>query len=126
MTEWKYTFDIRDIWKKRNGECGPEDWTDKTVHELAKEIARRIERKFPQHMINGHDWDPALTEVYDWFVSIQTQQQYKSLVARMIEDGNVSDDEVSEITINTPMREFNNGMDLFYEWCDDNRVWINK
>lgn len=126
MTNWKTRIDLRDVWGKRNGECGPEEWTDKTVHELAKEIARRIGCKFADQMITGNNWDPHLTEIHDWFVSIPTLAQHRSLLGRMIEDEGVSDDEICEISNNTPMKEFNDCMSLFYDWCDSNLVWVEK
>lgn len=126
MANWKVRFDMRDVWDKRNGECGPEEWTDKTVHELAKEIARRIKRKWPHHMIDGHDWDPRLTEIYDWFESVPTQKEHREMLARLIANENVSDDEICDLSNNTPMKEFNEVMDLFYDWCDSNMVWVEK
>lgn len=126
MANWKTRFDMRDIWGQRNGECGPEEWTDKTVHELAKEVARRIKRKWPQHMIDGHDWDPNLTEIYDWFVSVPSLKEHRDMLARLIANENVSDDEICDLSNNTPMKEFNDAMDLFYDWCDRNLVWVEK
>lgn len=126
MANWEKRFDISDIWKQRNGECGPEDWTDKTVHELAKEIARRIKRYFPKQMVAGEQFDPTLIEVYCLFVSVPTQSDYRSLLSRMSKDEDVSDEEVCQIADYTPMKEFNDAMSSFYDWCDDNLVWVDK
>lgn len=126
MTNWKQTFHIEDIWKKRNGECGPEDWTDKTVHELAKEIARRIERKWPQLMLDGDgDCDFDLVEIYDWFMAVPTPGEYKFMLTQLIKD-DLDDDEYMEWSKRTPLVEFNEGMNIFYDWCDRNRVWVSK
>uniref|UniRef100_A0AAU7PI89 Uncharacterized protein n=1 Tax=Salmonella phage SalP219 TaxID=3158864 RepID=A0AAU7PI89_9CAUD len=126
MRNWKTRFDLRDVWGQRNGECGPEEWTDKTVHELAKEISRRIKRKFPQHMIDGHDWDPRLTEVQDMFESVPTLKEHRDMLARLIANENVCDDEICEMSKDTPMTQFNEAMDLFYDWCDSSSVWVDK
>lgn len=126
MANWKQTFRIDDIWKKRNGECGPEDWTDKTVHELAKEIARRIQRKFPQRMLDGDDCDLNLVEIYDWFMAVPTLGEYKFMLTQILQDENASDDEYMEWSKRTPLVEFNEGMSLFYDWCDRNLVWVQK
>uniref|UniRef100_A0AAU8GG53 Uncharacterized protein n=1 Tax=Salmonella phage vB_SEnST11_KE23 TaxID=3161174 RepID=A0AAU8GG53_9CAUD len=126
MANWKQTFRIDDIWKKRNGECGPEDWTDKTVHELAKEIARRIQRKFPQRMLDGDDCDFNLVEIYDWFMAVPTPGEYKFMLTQILQDENASDDEYMEWSKRTPLVEFNEGMSLLYDWCDRNLVWVQK
>lgn len=126
MTNWKSTFRIDDIWHKRNGECGPEDWTDKTVHELAKEIARRIERKFPRYLIDGNDCDLNLVEVYEAFKDLPTLPEYRQRMENLLDDDSVTDEEVLYFNELTPMKEFNQIMNMFYDWCDRNMVWVNK
>lgn len=123
MTEWKVTFDIRDIWKMRNGECGPEAWTDKTVHELAKEIARRLERKFPGKSDYEHnDCDDSLCDLIGYFRDVPTYSQWKGSIAECSAEGH----DATPIMHYSPMREFNDIMMDFYDWCDENRVWVNK
>lgn len=124
--KWLKTFDIQDIWRKRNGECGPEDWTDSTVHELAKEISRRLKRKFPNQMIDGNDWDPNLSEIVDWFDNIQTHAEYLASAEAATNNENIDDDELSHILEYRPLKEFNTVMDLLYDWADRERVWVNK
>lgn len=126
MAEWKQTFRIDDVWHKRNGECGPEQWTDKTVHELGKEMARRIKRKWPQHMIDGDDWDPVLDEVHDLFHTVRTPAQHQKLMDDLMSDPTLTDEEYSAFVNETPMWEFNQAMAVFYDWCDRNRVWVTK
>lgn len=126
MANWKKTFDIRDIFFKRNGEAGPEDWTDKTIHELGKEMARRIQRTWPQHMIDGDDCDICLVEVYDWFYAIQTSKQHQDMMNQMLSDPYLTDDEYAEWQDRTPLKDFNECMSEFYDWCDRNLVWIDK
>uniref|UniRef100_A0AAU8GH00 Uncharacterized protein n=1 Tax=Salmonella phage vB_SEnST11_KE22 TaxID=3161173 RepID=A0AAU8GH00_9CAUD len=126
MANWKQTFRIDDICKKRNGECGPEDWTDKTVHELAKEMARRIRRKWPDLMLDGEgDCDFNLIEIYDWFLSIPDQKQRERILNLYLSDVCMEED-YQEALRETPMVEFNRCMDLFYDWCDRNLVWVQK
>lgn len=126
MTNWKKTFHINDIFFKRNGEAGPEDWTDKTVHELGKEMARRIQRAWPQHMIDGEECDFTLVEVYDWFYGIQSMKQYDFMLNQMLAEPEITDEEYLEWQDRTPLKDFNECMGVFYDWCDRNLVWINK
>lgn len=126
MANWKSTFRIDDIWHKRNGECGPEDWTDKTVHELAKEIARRIERKFSRYLLDGNDCDFNLVEVYESFKDLPTLPEYRQRMENLLDDDSVTDEEALYFNELTPMKEFNQIMDMFYDWCDSNMVWVNK
>ena len=126
MADWKTTFDIRDVWSKRNGECGREEWTDRNVHELAKEIARRIKRKWSQKMIEGSDIDCDLVDVYDHFQFVPTYRIWEDDITRLLEDENVDDDEIRWRRDNPPLKEFNNVMGEFYDWCDKNLVWIDK
>ncbi|AKJ73545.1 hypothetical protein SP40_104 [Salmonella phage 40] len=126
MANWKQTFRIDDIWKKRNGECGPEDWTDKTVHELAKEMARRIRRKWPDLMLDGEgDCDFNLVEIYDWFLSIPDQKERERILNLYLSDACMEEDYQAALR-ETPMVEFNTCMGLFYDWCDRNLVWVQK
>lgn len=126
MANWKQTLRIDDVWRKRNGECGQEDWTDKTVHELAKEIARRLERKFPQYLSEGKSPDPNLMDIYEWFLAIPTLKQYQDRVNGCMSDPETTDEEYLEYVDNTPMNEFNYCMGLLYDWCDRNLVWVEK
>lgn len=123
MTEWKSTLDLRDIWDKRNGECGREDWTDKTVHELAKEIARRLERKFPNKAsYDSIQCDGGLIDIIIYLRDIPTYSEWLASIAECEAEGHDAD----PIRHYTPMREFNDIMKDLYDWCDENRVWINK
>lgn len=126
MAKWEQTFRIDDIWKKRNGEAGPEDWTDKTVHELAKLIAHRLERKFPQYMLDGNSPDPNLVDIYEWFMAIHTMKEYQERLNKCMSDPEITDEEYLEYVNNTPMQEFNDCMGLLYDWCDRERVWVDK
>ena len=123
MANWKNTLDLRDIWDKRNGECGREDWTDKTVHELAKEIARRLKFKFPNKAsYYSVQCDAELIDIIGYFRDIPTYLEWIASIAECEAEGHDAD----PIRHYTPMREFNDIMKDLYEWCDENRVWINK
>lgn len=122
MTTWKTTLDLRDIWDKRNGECGREDWTDKTVHELAREIARRLERKFPTRQFHRYEYDEALCEIIGYFRDVPKYSELVASIAECEAEGHDAD----PIRHYTPMREFNDIMKDFYDWCDENRVWVDK
>ena len=125
MSNWKTALDLRDIWSKRNGECGREDWTDKTVHELAKEIARRLERKFPRES-NYDNWengcDYELCDIIGYFRDVPTYPDWLTSIAECENEGYDAD----PIRHYTPLREFNDIMKDFYDWCDENRVWVDK
>lgn len=125
MPNWKTTLDLRDIWDKRSGECGREDWTDKTVHELAKEIARRLERKFPRES-NYDNWDNGcdyeLCDIIGYFRDVPTHQDWLASIAECENEGYDAD----PVRHYTPLREFNDIMNDFYDWCDENRVWVDK
>lgn len=125
MANWKTRFDISDVWKKRNGECGREDWTDKTVHELAKEIARRIRRKWPQYMDDGKSPDPNLMDIYDWFLSVPDEKE-RERILELYRSDDCLDEDYQEAVLNTQMKEFNEIMGIFYDWCDRNLVWVEK
>ena len=123
MAEWKKTFDIQDVWDKRNGECGSENWTDKTVHELAKEIARRLERRFPTQTDYLSDLcDSELADIVGYFRDIPTYPEWRASIAECEAEGHDAD----PIRHYTPLREFNDIMKELYDWCDENRVWVNK
>lgn len=126
MADWKTRFDLRDVWSKRNGEVGSEDWTDKTVHELAKEIARRIRRKWPQNMLDGEEVDYNLTEIYDRFLSIPTMPEHECIVALYFSYSDMHEEDYQKALQNPPIKEFNIVMDLFYDWCGQEMVWIDK
>ena len=122
MSNWKTALDLSDIWSKRNGECGREDWTDKTVHELAKEIARRLERKFPTRLVHRYECDNVLVDLIGDFRNVPTHQDWLASIAECENDGYDAD----PIRHYTPLREFNDIMKDFYDWCDENRVWVDK
>lgn len=122
MPNWKTTLDLRDIWDKRSGECGREDWTDKTVHELAKEIARRLERKFPTRLMHRYECDYALCELIGYFRDVPTYPEWIASIAECENEGYDAD----PVRHYTPLREFNDIMKDLYDWCDENRVWVDK
>lgn len=123
MANWKTTLDLRDIWDKRNGECGREDWTDKTVHELAKEIARRLERKFPHESSYDSDLcDTELCDIIGYFRDVPKYSEWVASIAECEAEGHDAD----PIRHYTPMWEFNDIMKDFYDWCDEKRVWVDK
>lgn len=122
MAEWKYELDLRDVWDKRNGECGAEDWTDKTVHELAKEVARRLERKFPFITSCDDDIDTDLCDLIGYFRDVPTYPEWKAAIAECDAEGHDAD----PIRYYTPLREFNDLMKELYDWADDNRMWIKR
>ncbi len=123
MAEWKQTLRIDDVWRKRNGECGPEDWTDKTVHELAKEIARRLEFKFPNKAsYDSVQCDADLVDIIIYFRDVPTYLEWQASIAECEAEGHDAD----PIRHYTPMREFNDIMKDLYNWCDENRVWVEK
>lgn len=123
MPNWKTTLDIRDILDKRNGECGREDWTDKTVHELAKEIARRLERKFPLESNYDSDLcDSELCDIIGYFRDVPKYSEWVASIAECEAEGHNAD----PIRHYTPMCEFNDIMKDLYDWCDEKRVWVDK
>lgn len=122
MTEWKQTLRINDVWRKRNGECGPEDWTDKTVHELAKELARRLERKFPSRVSLDETFDQGLCEIVNYLRDVPTYPEWQASIAECEAEGHDAD----PIRYYTPLCEFNDIMKELYGWCDENRVWVEK
>lgn len=127
MKKWEKTFDIQDIWWKHNGVCGPEDWTDKTVHELGKEIARRLRKKFPlatSEDSDTSDWE--IIEILTEFDSISTYPDWVKDVAEAEAEYDADSESVAIAKAWTPLREFNETMASFYDWADENRVWINK
>ena len=126
MRKWAQKLVIHDVWNYRNGECGQEKWTVKTIHELAKELSRRIARKWPQYMVDGRSPDPSLIDIVDWFNGIPTLVEHLESFESLANDENVSDDELQDAIRHTPLVEFNEVMDSFYDWCDANDVWVNK
>ncbi|QPI14804.1 hypothetical protein GECvBMG_gp260 [Salmonella phage GEC_vB_MG] len=94
----------------------PRVMEDNPLAELLKGLLERVDRREgPFSWFWGYDWDGYRRESLD-----------KRFLARLIANENVCDDEICEISKDTPMAQFNEAMDLFYDWCDSSSVWVDK
>lgn len=123
MPNWNTTLDLQDVWSGCNTEIGRQPWTDKTVHQLAKEIVRRLGRKFPARL-EGAELDFELDDVITAFNGVETAEQWQKALDYATSNG--SDEEFAFIRDNTPIEQFDEAMASLYDWADANRVWVNK
>lgn len=103
MANWKYTFDLKDLWEK--------DWTDSNVHELGKAIAQRW-RNNKAFTVRFAD-DLEIEEIIDYMDNICSPEEYQSILSEEGSEG-----------FPTPIQEFDCVLSSLYDWADYNKVWV--
>ena len=117
MVQWKHRLDLRDIWKGNPVEGKVEPWADDNIHLFVDMLVKRVKRLLPKQTDEENaDFDGWLYDILEEMQHILTYEEYLEICSK----------EDNPNLIVSPLQQFNLVLDEFYDWCDENRVWVDK